>query len=660
MNIKRKIVGATLLGLALGSEALTLGRIRGAVLIGRPLDVAVQVQTDAGEDASSQCFEADVFHADTRQDASRVRVQVQASAQAQTANVRILSSALVDEPVVTVYLRSGCKQKTTRRYVLLADLPSEVAASMPAVLGAPSAAFSAPSAPPTAPVAAAKSPVHVANPTNRPTPTNTLASSKNVIASVTRKATPSSVRPRLKLDLLELVAEREPTLNFSTELLSKPTDDVKRRSEAAALWLAVNASPEDILHQSARVHALEADVNSLKTLTAKNQLGLTDLGARLRKAESERFPASVVYALIAGLLVSLATVAFLWSRRRRVPANDNDWWNGATTRQPPATEPGSAPEINAVHQAPNQSPGLKKTSTPPAAGSWKDSAIASDMDVSMIEVSHSIFDELMQADATHLTTPLKPATSASMMAAPEGSAQQARGFNASTLLLKQQVELLAAQGRPEQAVGLLKQHLHDSGKPNPALYLELLSQLHLLGLKNDFQHYREEFGLLFNARAPEFAIFKNEGRSLEAYPQVLSRITQLWLTPQLFEFMDACIFKDPFGDKPKPFDLAALREMLLLYAVAQSIVLAPPLVNDDSAHLAGTGLPFLDRLDLDLSESDIGPIALEPGAITDVDIPLSLPDEPAQDAHQTQPPEHENMLNFYPPEEHKLHRPRGN
>ena len=39
-----------MLCLALGSEALTLGRIRGAVLIGKPLDVAVQVQMAAGED----------------------------------------------------------------------------------------------------------------------------------------------------------------------------------------------------------------------------------------------------------------------------------------------------------------------------------------------------------------------------------------------------------------------------------------------------------------------------------------------------------------------------------------------------------------------------------------------------------------------------------
>ena len=105
MEYRANIVGVVLLCVAFGSEALTLGRVRGAALVGQPLDMVVPVQMDAGEDASSLCFDADVFHADTRQEASRVRVVVEATAQPQTVNVRVLSSAVVDEPVVTVYLR---------------------------------------------------------------------------------------------------------------------------------------------------------------------------------------------------------------------------------------------------------------------------------------------------------------------------------------------------------------------------------------------------------------------------------------------------------------------------------------------------------------------------------------------------------------------------
>ncbi|NDP40157.1 MAG: hypothetical protein GZ093_15655 [Rhodoferax sp.] len=651
-----------MLSLALGSQALTLGRIRGAALIGKPLDVTVQVQLDASESASSLCFEADVFHADTRQETSRVRVLVEGSAQAQSVNVRILSSALVDEPMVTVYLRSGCSQKTSRRYVLLADMPSEVAA--PAVLAVPSAtplASPAPLVRRVVPVETPKPAPPTDKPANRPVNNRAEAAPKSVTASAPRKAARPSAQPRLKLDLLELMAEREPTLNFSTELLTQPSGNPQRRSEAAALWLAVNASPEDILHQGVRMRTLETDVNALKTLTAKNQLGLTDLGARLHRAESERFSAWVVYALVASLLGSLAALAFIWNRRRRGPAHDNDWRNGAGSQQPLATEPWPTSALGSVPQPLTPPPALKKSPAPVAAGSWKKPEASSDMDISMAEVSHSIFDELMRADASHTSENLKPAAPAPRMATPEGPGQQKRSVNALTLLRQEQVELLLAQGRPEPAVGFLKQHLRDSGRPNPALYLDLLSLLHSLSLKSDFQHYREEFGRFFTGRVPEFAVFKNEGRGLDDYPHLLARITELWATPAVLELLESCIVQDSAGGKHESIDLAAFREVLLLHAVAQLINLAPTAVSGEPVHLPLTQ-PTPPTLDLDLSDLDLGPLVFEPEATADVDIPLSMPDEPVLDAPTAAlapPPRHENMIDFDPPEASKSGQRHG-
>ena len=82
---------------ALDSQALTLGRMRGVALIGQSLDVSFQVQTDPEESASALCFEAEVFHADTRQDPARVQVILESTQSPQTVNVRIQSSAAVDE-----------------------------------------------------------------------------------------------------------------------------------------------------------------------------------------------------------------------------------------------------------------------------------------------------------------------------------------------------------------------------------------------------------------------------------------------------------------------------------------------------------------------------------------------------------------------------------
>ena len=65
---KFKLLGLLVLLVAVNSQALTLGRLRGVALVGQALDVAVQVQMDADETPASLCFEADVFHADTRQE----------------------------------------------------------------------------------------------------------------------------------------------------------------------------------------------------------------------------------------------------------------------------------------------------------------------------------------------------------------------------------------------------------------------------------------------------------------------------------------------------------------------------------------------------------------------------------------------------------------
>jgi len=90
------------------AQALSLGRLQGTAQIGRPLALTVQIQTDPGEDLSALCLEAEVYHAETRQDPRGVRVQADA---AQPATVRISSANGVDEPVVTLLLRAGCAQK---------------------------------------------------------------------------------------------------------------------------------------------------------------------------------------------------------------------------------------------------------------------------------------------------------------------------------------------------------------------------------------------------------------------------------------------------------------------------------------------------------------------------------------------------------------------
>ena len=117
-----------LLLVATSSSAVSLGRHRGAALIGRPLDISVQAVLDAQEDPAGLCLDADVFYGDNKLGKSRVRISAEKiSPSGPDAVIHIRSSALIDEPVVTFYLRVGCQQKTEKRYVVLADLASEAA-----------------------------------------------------------------------------------------------------------------------------------------------------------------------------------------------------------------------------------------------------------------------------------------------------------------------------------------------------------------------------------------------------------------------------------------------------------------------------------------------------------------------------------------------------
>jgi len=388
---KAKIAGVALLCFALGSAALTLGNIQGSALIGKPLDVLVPIQMDAGEDASALCFAAEVFHADTLQDASRVRVLFQASAQAQTANVRVLSSTPINEPVVVVYLRNGCGQKTTRRYVLLADLPSPVETRLIAVVDSATAPAQVPVTMELAPVAAAAASLPAGNvvsaspvlqKSSRP---RAVGKRKNLKAGAVslKKATihkkakskQSSGQSRLKLDPTELHSDQ----------LSSPES------------IAPVAPPVDALLNLQKMQALQAELKVLRASTAKTEASLVELRVRLQKAEAERFSGIAVLGLIALVLASLAAVVWFWQRQRRRPSGDKDWWNGAAVTQIPAVpgaEPHSAPQPTADRKAPNQSPAAEKHSkTEVAAENLTSAESSSEVDVSMIEMGDSISDD---------------------------------------------------------------------------------------------------------------------------------------------------------------------------------------------------------------------------------------------------------------------------
>jgi hypothetical protein len=216
-----------------------MGRARGLAILGRPLDVSVPVQLDSQEDASAQCFEADVFYGESRQSGNMVTVIGDGRTQAQPVTVRVVANANVNEPVVTMYLRAVCGQKSSRSYVLLADMLTELAPLPVAtpltvrttVASASSVVELVPGQKSAGVMLSNGSRPIVESRAKRPE----LKSESKFNSQQSTKAA-ASLRPRLKLALMDLGPERDPTLKISDELMVVPVEDLQKRVEALALW----------------------------------------------------------------------------------------------------------------------------------------------------------------------------------------------------------------------------------------------------------------------------------------------------------------------------------------------------------------------------------------------------------------------------------------
>ncbi len=623
-----RLLPLLVLVVGLESQALTLGRVQGAALIGRTLDVSVQVQLDTDQSITSACFAADVFHADTRQNPAGVKVLLELAASGQGANLRITSDSRIDEPIVTVYVRAGCTQMTTRRYVLLADIVSEQAAApVPRVGAVPLVDTSRQSAPGTGtgagdrasvapPVAgaatgqSASAVIRVAPPARKPRVASTPArtrradapaptpAAKSAPAALVAEARPPVTRDRtgqattsspnrgtgqsrLKLDPLETLSERVATLESSSPVA--PTDTSERE-----------------VRELQRLERLETSVKSLLTLAEKNEASLRDIRARLQQAQADRFSNLAIYSLLGLLLLALLAIAYLLTRVNRRPEEPDSLW--LSSAQEADADPFAAPVARNDIAAPPDS-ALSAMSTPaplsrPAPMQQTDripmeptqpmphdigtrgaGAASARVDVTLVEMSESTFDRLMQSGATQ--NAVRQARDTVPMAVAQGARALATmpmtrrsRIDADELIdVRQRAEFFVSLGQTDQAVQVLEARIAQDGMSSPQAYLDLLKLFQSLGLKADFNQVRDDFCRTFNARVPEFALFGVEGRALEDYPGAVDRLIAAWTKPGVVETIEQMLFRSSPADggEDASFDLAAFGDLLLVHAVSQSV-----------------------------------------------------------------------------------------
>lgn len=564
----------------MSSFAITLGSDSGAAVLGRPLDIRVQAILAPDEKAEDICVSADVLYGETRVSPAAVRAVLQSPARDSQASVRIQSSVAIDEPVVTVVVRAGCTAPFTRRYVLLADpliepdRSARVVPRMPEVGAKPAASGASAVSAPTAraqaePGASAAVASGASGSSSAAVPARTAERPKVAASppvrranSVVRKqappAAPPLAAPRLELDAIDLslAIDPDPVLKLSLSLLTEPASSEEARTASARLWQAINATPEDILRDASRLETATAELATLRAAQAGSESTITELHARLGASRQWQW---MVYALGTLLALSLLTLLWLWRKHSARPrfADDKAWWAQEDAKKPPA-----------------RGPALRRTPAAPALDLDLDLAFATDGRPTSpsqlraksrpVELDSGLaFDD---ADSTPAPLALDQA---------EFSTSQSASRSVATEELfdvQQQADFFISLGEDEQAIKVLRDHIAESQVPSALAYLDLLKIYHRLGRADDYEQLRTRFNSLFNAGAPMFDQFTDEGRGLEHYERALGRIQALWPDPRVLDVIEQSIFREANDPDTEVFDLEAYRELLLLYAMAKEVI----------------------------------------------------------------------------------------
>lgn len=603
--MKRRVLHGVFLGLALSASlvtaphAFTLGDLRGSVIIGRGLDLSVLVQAAPNEEISASCFTADVFHADTPQAPATVMVTPLPDAPNPSYKVRIQSRALVDEPVVTVQLRSTCATPYTRRYVLLADFPVVV---MPLPDQVPAPALTPPEVV-KAPAPAALATPPAAIPQGDAVAAAAAASATTPKASVAKQIKRKKSRSARKKTSTGVQRGPERATATTTPIQTAQAEPAKSTLKLETLNLpsgqpdGLAATPlalpsQESLLQAKQIETLQSELKALKELTAQNNTALAQMQVQLQKAQTERVSLQLFYVVLALLFLCIAVLVWLlWQRYRDQPEREagvsilsemagsaSDFTNSSVATDAAKIWPATQKPARSWSQAESgtATPDKPVSNAPVRATAPVEPLDKSAIPATLQDLNHAFTNTRLQEAGnsnfgviSHEEVDLD--IDMSSWAGLAGSDQPDNPTTESILDIRQQAEFFVSLGQTERAIVVLKKQIAQAKQPNPFIYLDLLSLFHSLGYKTDFREYRTAFNRHFNCVLPDFPAYHLEGLDLMAYSDELARLTQVWNRKEVLAYLDACIYRSEQASAQPSFELAAFRDLLLLLAIAEQV-----------------------------------------------------------------------------------------
>lgn len=334
--------------IALKAGAVQLGAAKGSAIFGRPLDLNVQVRLETPAEELANCFSADVFQADNKFDAGRVRLDVLPAANGLDATIRIRSITAINEPWAKVVLRSSCGTKISRQYDFLTDFAADVTtnnmltetttATSPIATLSDTKSAKASAEAPVSNWSVKRSQVKAKGLELKSNTQVALTPVKKIkpvaLTAVETKKTTDFVadavgQSRLKMETFELTDERQVLLKLSTALVAptgmRTPEETQALAQATAVWRALNAMPAitpAIASTTAPAVVAQAKVSTIEMLPVT----LPALMNQKLAGKSE-FSNLMVYGLISLLTLTLGCIAWLWLRVRKATRAGYGWLN---------------------------------------------------------------------------------------------------------------------------------------------------------------------------------------------------------------------------------------------------------------------------------------------------------------------------------------------
>jgi len=568
-------IGAVLWVASPCAHALGFGRVTNATQLGQALNFAAAVRLEGDEFLSRECVSAEVQSGDNKLQPGQVRTTLEGGIDGSERSVRVTTSTIIDEPVVTVSVTIGCTARITRRFVAFIDPPlvnlaqgGAAAATLPpqrndsqvapivTIVQGENPTSSAPARPersaatnrvrpraPTTParVAASDGAIEAAPAASR-APRNPAAR-RPVTGG--RSAPAVAGGPRLRLEAASALAASAASAPPSPEIVALAA------AEAASAAARSKEQADQIAKERERIQVLEDGLAKLRAESQATQKSLAALQARLKEAESERYANPLVYGLAwLSALLALAVGGLMWRQSRA--RHSAQWWSAPAPAMPPPVEQRVMSPTSITGALASAPQGLDDPTT--GAGAFDIPTIVDDED----------------------EAPVKPASAPPPTFGPTSpipllQSEPARELSVEELIdLEQQAEFFIVLGQDEAAIELLMSHVRSDGGISPLPYLKLLEIYRRRGENEAYERIRDRFNRRFNAYAPDWESDLQQGRSLLDYPDTLARLQGLWATPaRAMETLDASLFRRNKSDDT--FDLPAYRELLFLYSIARDL-----------------------------------------------------------------------------------------